>query len=104
MVLSPEATSTSRRSPLLRLDPAEEVLPPDGLQEGWVVGAHVSPDRVDHLVIGVTSSHEPTFASDDPGHFVLLHGYMPTLLTECWRDLGADATHQDPAVRASRHR
>src|SRR5882757_3036610 len=91
-------------SGLLHLDPAEQVLLPDRLQEGGMVGFHVRADRVDHLVVGVASSHVPAFASDDPCHRVLLHGCTPTFLRECWRDLGADATHQDPALWANRHR
>src|SRR5258708_6290772 len=69
-----------------------------------MVGAHVISDRLDHVVVAVAPGDVATFTSDDPGHHVLLRCCTRTLLTECWRDLGADAIDPDPALRPDRHR
>lgn len=45
-----------------------------------MVGAHVSADRRNHLVVGTTPSNEATFATDDPGHVVLLEELYACLL------------------------
>src|SRR4051794_27283265 len=53
---------------LFDLDPAEQVLPADGLEEGRVVGGHVLADDGDHLIVVLTSGDEPALASDQSGH------------------------------------
>jgi SARP family transcriptional regulator, regulator of embCAB operon len=53
-----------------------------------MVTSDVPSDRVDHVVIGVASSHEAALASDDPGHHVLLVVCTPCLLGECWQNVG----------------
>jgi hypothetical protein len=50
--------------PLLDLDPGEEVLSADRVEEGWMVGRHMAPDSPDDVVIAVATSYEPAFASD----------------------------------------
>jgi hypothetical protein len=59
------------------MDPAQQVLVTDCLQEGGMVSAHMIPDRDDHQFVGVAVSHEPAFAADDPGHVVLLSKVYP---------------------------
>ena len=49
---------------LFRLDPADQVLPADRVQQGRMVGGHVPPDHPDHLVIAIAAGHEPAFAPD----------------------------------------
>jgi hypothetical protein len=49
---------------LFRLDPADQVVPADGVQQGRMVGGHVAPDHPDHLIIAIAAGHEPAFASD----------------------------------------
>ncbi len=49
---------------LFRLDPADQVLPADRIQQGRMVGGHVPPDHPDHLVIVIAAGHETAFASD----------------------------------------
>jgi hypothetical protein len=69
-----------------------------------MVGFHVPADRVYHFAVGVAPSNEPALASDDSGHRFLLIVCTPTLLTECWHDLGVDAIDENPTLRADRHR
>ena len=69
--------TTSGLQDLFDVDPAQQVLVPDCLQEFGMVSAHVLPDRVDHQFVGVAVSHEPAFAADDPGHVVLLSKVYP---------------------------
>src|SRR5271166_2960139 len=48
----------------ITLDPADQILPADRLQQGRMDGSHVPPDHPDHLVIAIAAGHEPAFASD----------------------------------------
>src|SRR5664279_5876363 len=64
-----------------------------------MVGAHVRLDGVDHVLVAVASSHVAALAADDSCHHALLGRSTPTLLQECWHDLGVDGTAHDPAVR-----
>src|SRR6266851_4689343 len=53
-------------------DPAEQVVPADGVQQGGVVAGHMAPDDPDHLVVAVSSGYEPALASDQLLHRTLL--------------------------------
>ena len=53
---------------LFGLDPAEQVVPADRIQQGWMVGSHMAPDHPDHLVIAIAPGHEPALASDQLCH------------------------------------
>lgn len=62
---------------LFRLDPADQVLPADRIQQGRMVGSHVPPDHPDHLVIAIATGHEPAFASDQLHPHTLLLWLQP---------------------------
>src|SRR6476469_7701322 len=96
--------TTSGLEDLFDVDPAEQVLVPDCLQEFGMVSAHVLPDRDDHQFVSVAVSHEPAFAADDSGHFVLLTWCTPTALSQCWHDVGVADRDEDSALRAARDR
>ena len=49
---------------LFRVDPADQILLADRIQQGRMVGGHVPPDHPDHLVIVIAARHVPAFASD----------------------------------------
>ena len=53
---------------LFGLDPAEQVLPADCLQQGRMVAGHMPPDHPDHLVIAIAAGHEPALAPDQLRH------------------------------------
>jgi hypothetical protein len=53
---------------LFGLDPAEQVVPADRIQQGWMVSSHVAPDHSDHLVIAIAPGYEPALASDQLRH------------------------------------
>jgi len=57
---------------LLEVDPAEEIFSAHALEEGGMVRGHMPADRGDEFVVIVSPGDEPAFASDDPGHRVLL--------------------------------
>src|SRR6478752_9535780 len=69
-----------------------------------MVSAHVFPDRDDHQIVGLAVSHVPAFAADDSGHFVLLSWCTPTVLPQCWHDVGVADRDEDPALRVARDR
>jgi hypothetical protein len=70
--------NTVGRQHLLDLDPAEQVLPSNGFQQGGVIGAHVLADCRNCLVIGIAAGDEPAFAADDSGQrFLLVQLYAP---------------------------
>ena len=81
------------------MDPAQQVLVTDCLQEGGMVSAHMIPDRDDHQFVGVAVSHEPAFAADESGHVVLLSRSTPTVLPQCWHDVGVADPGEDSAGR-----
>src|SRR5258707_15811802 len=49
-------------------DPAEQVVPADGVPEGGVVAGHAAPDVPVYLVVAVSSGYEPALASDQLRH------------------------------------
>jgi len=60
-----------------------------------MVAAHVAADHVDHLVVGVAASHEPTFATDQLGH----HTTSPRVVhPPYWQDVGVTLASR-PALR-----
>src|SRR5260370_27105207 len=89
---------------LFRLDPAEQVLPADRVQQGRMVGGHVPPDHPDHLVIAIASGHEPALASDQLGHRASHLAFTASVLPRCSRDLGVLAPRANPDLRTARHR
>src|SRR5260370_7096365 len=89
---------------LFRLDPAEQVLPADRVQQGRMVGGHVPPDHPDHLVIAIASGHEPALASDQLGHRASHLAFTASVLPRCWRYLGVLAPRANPDLRTARHR
>ena len=62
---------------LFRLDPADQVVPADRIQQGWMVAGHVAPDHPHHLVVAVAAGHEPAFASDQLHHRISYSGCLP---------------------------
>ena len=69
-----------------------------------MVRGHMPADR------GISSSSVSPRATNPHSHRMILaiapsfEGCTPLLLTECWRDLGGQATHEDPGLRADRRR
>src|SRR5579862_7235947 len=57
-------SAACKRCGLLRLDPADQVVPADRLQQGRVVGRHVPADHAYHLVVVVAAGDEPALTSD----------------------------------------
>ena len=62
---------------LFRLDPADQVIPADRFQQGWMVGGHVPADHPDHLVIVIAAGHVPALASDQLHHRLLAMAVCP---------------------------
>jgi hypothetical protein len=54
-----------RPAPLLGLDPAEQVLLADRLEQRGMVGGHMAADHPDDLVIAVAPGHVPALAPDE---------------------------------------
>jgi SARP family transcriptional regulator, regulator of embCAB operon len=57
---------------LFDLDPAQQVLAADGVQQRWMIGGHVLTNRSNNHIIVIVAGHEPAFASDQ------LHPAPPT--------------------------
>jgi hypothetical protein len=53
---------------LLDLDPTDQVLSADRLQQRGMVGGDMFPDRHHDLIIGVTADYEPALAADHLRH------------------------------------
>jgi hypothetical protein len=53
---------------LLDLDPAEQVVAADRVQNGRMVGSHVIANDTDHQVIAVATRHEAALAADELRH------------------------------------
>ncbi len=88
---------------LFRLDPADQILPADRLQQRRMVGSHVTSDHPDHLVIAIAAGHETAFAPDQLHPRASYSGCMPSVMPGCWRDLGALAPGADPDLRGAGH-
>jgi hypothetical protein len=59
--------AAARRAPgavLFRLDPADHVIPADGVKQRRMIGGYVPPDYLDYLVIAAATGNEPAFAAD----------------------------------------
>ncbi len=50
-----------------------------------MVGSHMTADRIDHLAVGLASSHESALALDDSGHHVHLHS---CICPRYWHNVG----------------
>lgn len=57
---------------LFGVDPADEILATDRFEQGWVVGAQMLADQLNHRLLAVTARHISAFAPDQTGHDVLL--------------------------------
>ena len=74
---SQDSLLLAQQERLLRLDPADQVVPADRVQQGWMVGGYMPPDHPDHLVIAIAAGHEPAFASDQLHARASYPGYLP---------------------------
>jgi hypothetical protein len=60
----PTVDSGVSTNQLFDLDPVQQIVRADRLQQRWMVGCHVVPDHANYLIIALAAGHEPALASD----------------------------------------
>jgi hypothetical protein len=65
---------------LFDLNPAQEIVSADGIQEHRVICRHVTSDHTDHLVVAFAPSDESALAPNQPRHLASLPTTEPSLL------------------------